>query len=421
MPRPTILEGGEPRPLIVDPSLSLLGTDERSSLLQVFDACARRGGKEADEVEQFEQRFAARHGSPQAVAVASATSGLQVALQALGVGQGDEVLVPPYTFPASCHAVLHAGARPVFVDVDRETLCLDPDLITRRLTPRTKAVMVVHIGGKPARMGPLLEAARRHGLVVVEDAAQAHGATYAGRPVGTLGDAGVFSFSPKLMTSLRGGVILTSDAQVAERCRQFRFHGLPGIRNRVRQQRQLATSVAPHFVHHVAGYSLMMTALQAAVLMPQLDKLHERFARRHANGAYLAQGLGRLSGLQPVLGCVEGKSNFYMLEVMYDPAGFAGLDRDQLVTALSWEGVPISPTAVTHTPVYDNPSLAAFCDLPCPVAEDVLPRLLVFGHPLQSLVLDGGHDDLDRILDRVALVHRHAAQLVEFFQAEGRP
>jgi perosamine synthetase len=336
-------------------------------------------------------------------------------LQALGVGEGDEVLVPPYTFAATAHAVLHAGATPVFTDIERDTLCLDPVAMEDRVTARTRALIAVHIGGKPARMAQLRDAARRHGLVVIEDAAQAHGATYDGRPVGTLGDAGVFSFSPKLMTSFRGGIVVTGDPDIAERCRRLRFHGLPGHRDKVRKQRQFETDTAPHFVHHEAGYSLAMTPLQAALLMPQLEHLDARFTRRHDNGSYLAERLARIPGLHPVTGCAEGRSNFYMLEVGYDAAEFAGLTRDQLVSALTWDGVPVSPTAVTKMLAYDNPSLSAYRDAPCPVAEDVLGRLLIFGHPLQSLVLQGERALLDRIADRIEGVHAYAPSIAAHF------
>lgn len=407
---PAILTGS-PRPLINDPSLSLLGSKERESLLRVFDQCAQRSGREADEVEEFETLFAAKFGVEHAVSICSATAGLQVVMQAYGIAPGDEVLVSPYTFAASAHAIVNTGAKPVFTDIDEETLCISPEAIEQRITPHTKAIMVVEIGGKPARMREILQIAEAHNLLVIEDAAQAHGATYEGEYVGTLGDAGVFSFSPKLMTSFRGGIITTNDAEVAELCRRLRFHGLPGSRNRVRRQQQLDTRHQTHFVHHEAGFSLAMTPLQAAVLIPQIESLDERADRRYRNGMRLAAGLSKIPGFKPVLGTNAGRSNFYMVEVLYDSSQFANLTRDQLVAVLSWEGVPISPTAVTEMLIYENPSLRQFNDQPCPIAERVLKQLLIFGHPLQSLVLHADEVYIDLILERIGVVYQHAEEI----------
>lgn len=413
---PAILAGVE-RPLI-DAARGFLGGPERAALLAAFDACVARGGREGDEIAEFERRWADKLGVRHAVATASATGGLHLLLAAHGVGAGDEVIVPAHTFAASAHAVLHAGATPVFVDIEYETLCLAPAAVEAAIGPATKAIMVVHIGGKPARMDPLLALARRHGLLVIEDAAQAHGATYRGRYAGTLGDGGVFSFSPKLMTALRGGVIVCDDDELAERCRRLRFHGLPGARGHAHAQRQLGGG-GTHFVHHEPGWNMVMTSLQAALLLPQIDALDERFARRHANGTALAAALGELPGLTPVVGVPEGESNFYMLELLYDPAGFEGLDRDGLVRALTWEGVPVSPTALTGMLVYANPSVAGCPRRDCPVAEDVDGSLLVLGHPLQSSALDGDPATVAAIVDCFARVHAHAPALARHFAGGG--
>ncbi|HEU4508617.1 MAG TPA: DegT/DnrJ/EryC1/StrS family aminotransferase [Pyrinomonadaceae bacterium] len=411
---PAILSGS-PQPLITDPTLSLLGEAERTNLLRVFDQCAERGGREADEVEEFENLFARKLGVECAITTCSATAGMQIAMQAYGIGEGDEVLVSPYTFAASGHAIVHAGAKPVFTDIDKETLCISPEAIEQRITPRTKAIMVVDIGGKPARMREILDIAEAHGLRVIEDAAQAHGATYEGQYAGTLGDAGVFSFSPKLMTSFRGGVIVTNDADTAEVCRRFRFHGLPGNRNRVRQQRQLEPVSQTHFHHHEAGYSLAMTPLQAALLIPQIESLDDRCAIRYRNAMRLAEGLAEIPAFTPVVGTKAGRSNFYMLEVLYDPTRFGNLTRDQLVAVLTWEGVPISPTATTKMLIYDNPSLRQFYDQPCPIAEDVLRQLIIFGHPLQSLAFQSDEARMDLILERIRLVYQHAEEIAAHY------
>lgn len=402
---PAVLSGGT-RPIATGPDTSLLGGPERESLLAAFDAAAARGGFEGDEVARLERRFAGHVGAAEAVAVSSATAGLQFLLTAAGVGPGDEVLVPGHTFPASAHAVLHAGAVPVFVDVDRETLCLDPDRIAEAVTGRTRAVLVVHIGGKPARMPGIAAAAARHGLVVVEDAAQAHGATLNGRSVGRSGAGGAFSFSPKLMTSFRGGMVVTDDRAVADRCRELRFHGFGPGRSHAAQQGGGARSV-----HRVPGYSAALSGLQAAVLLPQVDRLEERVRHRNANGLRLARGLAAVGGFRPVLGTPGSRSNFYMLEAFYDPAGFGGLTRDEAVTALLAEGVPVSPVPLAHMAAPENPSLEGSRALPLPVTEAFRDTGVVLGHPLQSLVLSGPPEFVDEAVARAAHVKEHAGPI----------
>jgi dTDP-4-amino-4,6-dideoxygalactose transaminase len=402
---PAILQG-EIRPIATGPETSLLGDPERAALLAAFDAAAARGGFEGDEVARLERRFAGYVGAAEAVAVSSATAGLHFLLTAAGVRPGDEVLVPAHTFPASAHAVVHAGAVPVFVDIDRETLCLDPDRISEAVTDRTAAVLVVHIGGKPARMPEILAAAGRHGLVVVEDAAQAHGATTDGRSVGRFGAGGVFSFSPKLMTSFRGGIVVTDDPALAARTRELRFHGFGADRSHAAQRAGGARAV-----HKVPGYSAALSGLQAAVLLPQVDRLDERVAHRHANGLRLAEGLAALGGFRPVLGAPGSRGNFYMLEAFYDPAGFGGLTRDEAVTALLSEGVPVSPVALAHMAAAENPSLERFRALPHPVTAEFRDGGVVLGHPLQSLVLSGPPAYVDKALERAALVREHADRI----------
>ena len=197
--------------------------------------------------------------------------GLSVALKAIGVGPGDEVLVPPYTFIATASAALMIGAIPVFVDVDPETLLIDPALIDAAVTPRTKAIVPVHHGGSPADMDGVMAAARRHGLRVVEDAAQAHGAAWRGRPVGAIGDIGVFSFqSSKPVNAGEGGMMTTDDDELDELLWSYRNVG----RRR-----------GGEWYEHVRlGWNLRMTEFQAAVLLGQLQRMPEQQAQRTAGG-----------------------------------------------------------------------------------------------------------------------------------------
>jgi dTDP-4-amino-4,6-dideoxygalactose transaminase len=210
------------------------------------------------EVEEFERSFAAYCGAPHAIGVASGTAALHLALLACGVERGHEVITTPLTFIAAVEAIVQAGARPVFVDIDPTTYNLDPAQVEGAISPRTRAVVPVHLYGRPADMDRLLELARRHGLRVIEDAAQAHGARYKGRRVGTLGDAACFSFYPgkNLGAYGDGGMVTTNDPEVGRRVRMLRDHGR-----------------TDKYAHQVLGYGERLDALQAAVLSVKLRHL----------------------------------------------------------------------------------------------------------------------------------------------------
>lgn len=397
---PSILTG-EQAPLLVDADLSLFGPEERGELIRFFDEYVRKGGRADGKIEEFECLFAEKLGVEHVIAVNSATSGLFLALLACGIGSGDEVLIPPYTFAATAHAILHAGAVPVFTDINLETLCISPSAIRQRITKKTKAIVVVHIGGKPAEMDEIIDIGKENGLRIIEDCAQAHGATYKGKHVGTFGDGGVFSFGTKLMTSFRGGVITTHDKDIAATCRRLRYHGLEKGRY--------------HYLHREPGFNMTMTPLQAALLIPQIRGLDSRFELRHRNGTYLAERLNRIPGLKAVVGPSYSKSNFYMLEVLYNPAGFEGLEREHFINALTMDGVPVSSTALAPYPIYRNPSIEKYATDLCPVAEKVYQSLVIMGHLMQSLVLQGSKAVLDEILDRITAVHEHSKEIVELF------
>ncbi len=224
------------------------------------------------DVAAFEQEFAQFCGAEHAVGVASGTVALQFALQACGVGAGDEVIVPAHTFCATAEAVVHVRARPVFVDIDPHTYTIAPDAVARAVTPRTKAIVPVHLYGMPADMDAINAIARQHGLFVIEDAAQAHGALYKGRPVGTLGHAACFSFYPGKNLGAYGdaGAVVTNDADIARQVRALRDHGrMPGPDGK-----------RPKYAHAIVGYGERMDTIQAAILRAKLRHLPEWTARR---------------------------------------------------------------------------------------------------------------------------------------------
>jgi dTDP-4-amino-4,6-dideoxygalactose transaminase len=219
------------------------------------------------EVEAFEKEFAAYCASPHGVAVNSGTSALHLALLAAGIGPGDEVITTPFTFVATASAVCNAGARPVFVDIRRDSFTIDPERIEAAITPRTRALIPVHLYGQPADMDPILDIARRHGLMVIEDAAQAHGAEYKGRRAGGMGDFGCFSFYPgkNLGACGEGGLAVARDAEHAKKIRMLRDWG---------QERK--------YEHVVPGFNFRMDALQGAILRVKLRHLEEWTEGRRA-------------------------------------------------------------------------------------------------------------------------------------------
>jgi perosamine synthetase len=268
--------------------------------------------------EQFSRYCGVRHG----VACANGTVGLHMALEVLGVGPGDEVIVPDFNIIVAANVVILAGARPVLVDVEPDTWCLDPARLEAAVTPRTKAIMVVHMYGHPCDMDPILAVARRHGLRVVEDCCQSHGATYHGRMTGSLGDIGVFSFyGNKTITAGEGGMLVTDSDELAERARLYRDNGFE----------------VPRFIHKIRGMNYRLTNIQAAIGLAQTEKLDLAVARkREIARAYLEH----LAGV-PDLGLpVErpGCRNVYWMFGVLIGDGF-GPSKEEVMAGLAARGV----------------------------------------------------------------------------------
>ncbi len=250
------------------------GEEELALLHEVLDSGIIAQGPK---VARLEEEFAGLIGTRFAVAVSSGTTALHLALLAHGIGPGDEVITSPFTFIASANSVLYTGAEPCFVDIRADTFNLDPSQIEAAITPRTRAIMPVHLYGLMADMDPILEIAQRHGLAVIEDAAQAHGALYKGRPAGSFG-TGCFSlYATKNMTSGEGGMVTTDDPEIAERVKLLRAHG-----SRVR------------YYHDLLGFNFRMTDLHAAIGLAQLHKLEAFNQQRQANAMYLNQHLKKV-------------------------------------------------------------------------------------------------------------------------------
>ena len=244
-----------------------MGDEEKKAVMEVLDSGMIAQGPR---VKAFEEAFASMCGVKHATATASGTTALHVGLLSAGIRDGDEVITSPFTFIASANSVLYTGARPVFIDIDPVTYNLNPELIEGAISPRTKAILPIHLFGLSCDMDPIMEIAKKHGLAVIEDACQSHGALYKGKRVGSFG-IGAFSFYPtKNMTSAEGGMITTDDDVIDERCRVIRQHGM---RRR--------------YYHDELGYNFRMTDIHAAIGLEQLKKLDAKNEQRRQNANFL--------------------------------------------------------------------------------------------------------------------------------------
>ncbi|MDR7422674.1 MAG: DegT/DnrJ/EryC1/StrS family aminotransferase [Armatimonadota bacterium] len=348
-----------------------IGEEEKREVLQVLESGGLVAGAR---VAAFESAFAGYLGVPYAVATASGSAALQVAIMALGVGPGDRVVTTPFTFAASSNAVIHAGAQPVFVDVDPATGNLDPDATEAVLRGGgIRAILVVHLYGRPADLPAFRALADRYGVLLIEDCAQAHGAAVDGRMVGTVGDAAIFSFYPtKNMTTGEGGMVTTADAGVARRARLL-------ADPRGDQE----------YAYEVVGFNYRMTEIAAAIGLVQLRALEARNEQRRANARWLAAGLGDLPWLRLPEEPAAVRSVYHQYTV-HVPEG-----RDALARHLAAHGVASRvyyPSLVPHTPAYRRLGFAGSY----PNAEALTRQVL-------SLPVHPGlrPDDLEVIVDAV--------------------
>jgi len=278
-------------------------------------------------VERFETAFAAFCNASHALSCCNGTVALHLALMALGVGPDDEVIVPTLTFVATANAVAYCGARPVFVDSEPETWNIDPQLIEEKITPRTRGIVVVHLYGHPVDMDPVLAIARRHGLFVVEDAAEAHGAEYKGRRVGSLGDVATFSFyGNKIITTGEGGMVVTDDEGLARKIRQLKGQGQDFERR---------------YWFPILGYNYRMTNIEAAIGLAQLEKVDWHLARRREIAGWYQELLGGhpLFALQPEKAWAR---NVYWMNSVVLAEGFP-LSRDEAMLRLAEQRIETRP------------------------------------------------------------------------------
>ena len=279
---------------------------------------------------QFEQEFAAFHDSEFALGVSNGTVSLQIALAALGVHSGDEVIVPAYTFLATATAALAVNGTPIFVDVDADTATMDPNAVEAAITARTKAIIPVHYGGQPADMDALLEISKRTGIPIIEDAAQAHGARWNGRAVGSMGAFGSFSFqNSKNMTSGEGGALTMNDSALADRA--WSLHNCGRVRG------------GEWYGHTLNGGNHRLTELQAALLLDQLERVDELMDTRTANAKVLGGALASIPGLEPLKTDSRVTRHGYHLYCIHFNEEAFGIPREVFLSALRAEGIPAFP------------------------------------------------------------------------------
>lgn len=361
--------------------------------------------------KEFEGAWARMLGAKYCLATASGTTALLTSLHALGIGPGDEVLVPPYTFVATVNVVMLVHALPVFVDTDPETFQMDGNKVEAGITERTKCIIPVHLGGAPADLDKILAVARKHKLPVLEDACQAHLAEWRHQKVSTLGELGCFSFqASKNLNSGEGGAILTNNEELIKICESFHTNG--------RGQSDTGFSYVRNGCNH------RMTEFQAALLLTQLSRLEEQSRTRAQNAEYLTKQLREIPGIAPARmydGCTRNAYHLYMFR--YDKSQFAGLPRARFLKALQAEGIPCSGgyTPLNKEPflkntfgsrafrsIYSADDLARYEERNrCP-ANDRLCEEAVW--MFQTMLL-GTRSDMDQIAEAVRKIQSQAALL----------
>lgn len=334
-----------------------VGEEETEAVAEVL-----RSGRylQGPKVKEFEEKFAEYIGTEHAIATNSGTAALHITLAAEGIGPGDEVIVPALTFFSTVTSVIHNNAIPIFADIDPEIYCLDPEDMERRITEKTKAVIPVHLYGHPAEMDQIIEIAQAHDLLVIEDAAQAHGAEYKGRKVGSIGNAGCWSFyATKNMTTGEGGMITTDDSNIAGKARLIRSHGMTSRDD-----------------HEVLGYNYRMNEIAAAIGLVQLSKLDRLNEIRTRNSMYLLKKLEGVDWFETAKIKPYVKHAFFWCPVQVNEKKL-GMKTKDLVATLRNRGVEVRHRYVA--PLYKQPML---------LNQNAHPRKCPFSCPFYGREID---------------------------------
>lgn len=386
------IRGGKPvRATLLPYGKQLIDAEDEAAVLQTLRSDWLTTGPM---VEQFERAFADYIGVRYAVAVSNGTAALHAAVSALGIQEGDEVVVTPMTFAASANCVLYQRGTPVFADVDPDTLLIDPAQVEAKITPRTKAVIAVDYAGQPCDYDALRAVVDRHGLGLIDDACHAVGGTYKGRVVGTLADLNTFSLHPvKHFTTGEGGIITTDNDAYAMHMRVFRNHGITS------DHRQRAQQGGFFYEMVDLGYNYRLTDIQCALGISQLRKVPQFVARRREIAARYDAAFDEIDYVSPLKIAPDRVSGYHLYMVQFDVDAL-GLSRNEIFAALRAENIGVN---VHYIPVHLHPfyqkTLGTHPGM-CPVAEDAYTRLVTL--PIFPQMTDDDVDDVVAAIRKLA-------------------
>jgi len=359
--------------------------------------------------EVFEKMFAEYHQAKYGIAVANGTVALELALKTVGVGIGDEVIVPAVTFIATASAVSEVGAIPIFADVDPETAAISAKSIEENITEKTKAVIGVHYAGYPINFDEILPLIRKHNLFLIEDCAHAHGSEWRGRKVGAIGHMGGFSLQEsKTLTAGEGGIVLTNSDELAEKARLI--HNIGRVLGK------------PGYIHYILSSNYRLSEIQAGLLISQMRRLREQVELKHETGEYLASKLKKIGGVEPLRRDERvTKRGYYYFVIRYYPEEFQNVPKERFVAALNAEGVPAG--VGYGMPLYKQPAfkkenlkgifpegweIPNYEDLSLPGAEEYCRREVTLPHQ----ILLGGREAADLVVAAIEKIKENVDELL---------
>ncbi len=397
------INGGQPVRTKSFPRWPVYDESEKKALSEVLESGV--WGIGGERVSEFEKSFSELHDTKYGISTVNGTVALTIALLSAGIINGDEVIIPSYTFMATASSVLLANAVPIFADIDPNTYCIDPEEIQRCITDRTRAIIPVYLGGQPADMDRILTIAKENGLVVIEDACQAHLSEWSGKKVGAIADMGCFSFqSSKNMTSGEGGIIIMNDEKYAETC--WSIHNCGRIKN------------GAWYEHPFLGWNLRMTEFQAALLLVQLKRVERQTEIRNKNAKYFIEVLSEIDGITPLHRDERVSTHSYHLFIVkYNKEEFGGIDKNRFIEILNAEGIPCARGYVPiHREGYLNDaqkygyasSKIDYSTISYPVSERACDEEAVW---FTQNVLLGNTEDIDSIIDAMTKVKKNIKEI----------
>lgn len=392
----------------VGPRWPMYGEEEQRQLQEVLDSNIWGATGLGPKIKELNEKWAAYCGTRRSVALANGTVTMELALRVRGIGPGDEVIVPAWTFMATAIVVLQVGAVPVFVDVDPNNMCIDPARIEEALTDRTRAIIPVHFGGHPCDMDRIMEIARQRELIVIEDAAQSHGAIWKGLKTGQFGDSGSYSFQQaKNLQCGEGGSLVTDDEELADRI-HFSLSKFG---------RGIGKDYKP-YTHWSLGGNYNMTEFQAAIVLAGLTRLEEQTERRNQRAALLKEWFAQIEGITPLpVDPRVDRHGWHLFMFRYDKTAFGGLDKREFARAVTAEGVwcnPLYDRPLYREPMYDLERMTLRgTDMPiqvmdCPECERAVDDLACFPQTMLLAELD----ELEMLPSAIQKVQENVAELL---------